>query len=484
MSDARARGKAADPTSAVGNRSAPPTAALAALRAAVGEGHVLIEPGLRAGFERDVTGRFGGAAAAVVRPADAAQVAEVLAICGEHRLPVVPQGGNTGLVGGSVPRGGEVVVSLGRLTTLGEVDRAAAQVVVGAGVTLEQLQRHVRAAGLDVGIDHGARSAATIGGMVATNAGGGLAMRYGTMRAQVAGLEAVLADGSVVRRLSGVLKDNAGYDLPALLVGSEGTLAILTRVAVRLVPAHRHRVVALFGLAGLDDALVLLTRMREQVGSLVAADFFDAAGLARVCAHRRLRAPSERAWPTYLIAECAADRDPTEELAEAVEAAGMELDVAVADDTAGRARLWAYRELQNEAVAAGGVPHKLDVSVPIADVPRFADEVRARIAAVDAAAETILYGHLGDGNVHVNVLGPAPGDDRIDEVVLELVADYGGSISAEHGVGVAKRAHLHLSRGLGELVAMRRVKAALDPAGILNPGCVLPLLERTSTSVV
>jgi len=455
-------------------RAVLPGDAVTALRAVVGDGHVLLEPELRAGFERDVTGRFGGEAAAVVRPADAQQVAAVLRVCGEHGIAIVPQGGNTGLVGGGVPRGGELVLWLGRLQELGEIDRAAAQAVVGAGVTLERLQQHARAAGLDVGIDFGARSAATIGGMVATNAGGGLAMRYGTMRAQVAGVEAVLADGTIVERLSGILKDNAGYDLPALLVGSEGTLAVVTRVTVRLVPAHRHRVAALFGLAGLADGLALLTVLRERVGSLVAADFFDATGLARVCAHRRLRAPFADDWPAYVIAECAADRDPTEELAQAVEAAGLALDVAVADDSAGRERLWAYRELQNEAVAAAGVPHKLDVSVRIADVPRFADEVRARIAAVDPAAETILYGHLGDGNVHVNVLGPAPDDERVDAVVLELVAAYGGSISAEHGVGVAKRDHLHLTRSPGEIAAMRRVKAALDPHGILNPGCVLP----------
>lgn len=449
-------------------------ALLGGLRAVVGDGHVLSGRELCAGYERDVTDRYGGEAAAVVRPADTGQVAAVLRLCAEHAVPVVPQGGNTGLVGGGVPRGGEILVSLTRLQALGAVDRAAAQVVVGAGVTLERLQQHARAAGLDVGIDHGARSAATIGGMVATNAGGGLAMRYGTMRTQVAGVEAVLADGTVVRRLSGVLKDNAGYDLPALLVGSEGTLAILTQVAVRLIPLHRRRVAALFGLAGLDDALALLTRLREGVGSLVAADFFDASGLARVCAHRRLSPPFGRDWPVFLIAECAADRDPTDELAEAVEAAGVELDVAVADDTAGRARLWAYRELQNEALAAAGVPHKLDVSVRIADVPRFADEVRATVAAVDAGAETILYGHLGDGNVHVNVLGPAPDDERVDEAVLKLVADHGGSISAEHGVGIAKRDHLHLTRGAEEILAMRRLKAALDPIGILNPDCVLP----------
>ncbi|HET7119881.1 MAG TPA: FAD-binding oxidoreductase [Solirubrobacterales bacterium] len=456
--------------------------ALRELREAVGAGHVLTDPDLRAGFERDVTGRFGAEAAAVVRPADTAQVARVLAICARHGIPVVPQGGNTGLVGGGVPRGGELVLSLTRLRELGEVDRAAAQVTAGAGVTLEALQLHARANGLDVGIDHGARAAATVGGMAATNAGGGLALRYGTMRAQVAGVEAVLGDGTVVDRLSGLLKDNAGYDLSALLVGSEGTLAVITRVAVRLVPIRRRRLAALFGLADLDAALALLTRLREDVPSLVAADFFDAAGLELVLAHRGIGAPFPRDWPVYLIAECAAGEDPTEALAAAVEASGLEPAVAVADDSAGRERLWAYRELQNEALAAAGVPHKLDVSVRVPDVPRFAAAVRERVAAVDPGARAILYGHLGDGNVHVNVLGPEPEDERVDDAVLDLVSAYRGSISAEHGVGVAKREHLGLSRGAGEIAAMVRLKAAFDPAGILNPGCLLPAAVASARS--
>jgi FAD/FMN-containing dehydrogenase len=223
----------------------------------------------------------------------------------------------------------------------------------------------------------------------------------------------------------------------------------------------------------MDDALALVQGLRDQVGALVAADFFDAAGLALVLAHHRLRDPFEQAWPIYVIAECAAAADPTDELAAAVEAIDVTLDVAIADDVRGRAALWAYRELQNESIAAAGIPHKLDVSVRIPDVPRFASEVRERVAAVAPQAEVILYGHLADGNVHVNVLGPAPEDDRVDETVLELVAGYGGSISAEHGIGVAKRDHLHRSRSPGEIVAMRQLKAALDPAWILNPGCVL-----------
>jgi FAD/FMN-containing dehydrogenase len=449
-------------------------AAREALVKLLGRDHLLLDPELRAGFEHDATGRFVGTAAAVARPADPEQVAALLAVCFQHGIPVVPQGGNTGLVGGGVPRNGELVLSLTRLQELGEIDRAANQVVVGAGISLAQLQRHARAAGLDVGIDHGARDAATIGGMVATNAGGGLAMRYGTMRAQVAGVEAVLADGTVIDRISGLLKDNAGYDLTALLVGSEGTLAVITRVAVRLIPAHAHRVVALFGLPDLDRALHLTAGLRDRVASLVAADFFDAAGLRRVCGHSGRRMPFARAWPIYLVVECRSDSDPTEDLAAAVDWLEADVAVAVADDSTGRERIWSYRELQNESIAAAGVPHKLDVSVPISEVPRFAADARARVAAIEASAETILYGHLGDGNVHVNVLGPPPDDERVDEAVLELVSELGGSVSAEHGVGVAKRDHLHLCRSAGEIAAMSHLKAALDPTGILNPGCVLP----------
>jgi FAD/FMN-containing dehydrogenase len=455
-----------------------PEPALAELRAVLGPGHVLTEPELCAGFERDITGRFGARASAVLRPADTEQVSAVLAICARHGISVVPQGGNTGLVGGGVPRGGETVISLGRLKGLGPVDLASAQVLVGAGVTLEELQAHAHEAGLDVGIDLAARSAATIGGMAATNAGGALAMRYGTMRAQVAGIEAVLAGGTVLRRLSGVLKDNAGYDLPALLIGSEGTLAVITAVVMALVPMQRHRVAALFGLAGMEDALTLVQALREDVSTLVAADFFDAAGLRLVRAHRGLREPFDRDRPTFVIAECAGDADPIAQLGAVVEALELDLDVAIADDARGRAALWAYRELQNESVAAAGVAHKLDVSVAISSVPAFVNEVRERIAAGDPAAQVIIYGHLADGNVHVNVIGPAPEDGGVDEAVLELVAAYGGSISAEHGVGVAKRDHLHLSRGPGEIAAMAQIKQALDPTWILNPGCVLARPQR------
>ena len=216
----------------------------------LGAAHVLVDADLRAPYETDWIRRWSGRAAAVVRPGSTEEVAAVLRVCSERGLAVVPQGGNTGMVGAGVPRGGEVVLSLSRLTGLGEVDGASLQVSAGAGVTLAALQAHARAAGLDAGVDFGARDSATLGGLAACDAGGIRALRHGTVRARIAGLEAVLADGTVVRRMSGLLKDNAGYDLPALLVGSEGTLGVITRVRWRLVPRHDARALALVPLRG------------------------------------------------------------------------------------------------------------------------------------------------------------------------------------------------------------------------------------------
>ncbi len=437
----------------------------------VGERHVLADPELTAGYERDVTGRFGGSAAAVVRPGSTAEVAAVVAACAEAGAALVPQGGNTGLVGGQVPRAGEVVLSLARLDAIGEVDATAAQITVGAGVTPGALATALRGSGLALGVDFAARDSATIGGMTATDAGGAQVLRHGTMRARVAGLEAVLAGGQVVRRLSGLVKDNAGYDLPALLVGSEGTLAVITAVRLALVPVPRRVVTALLAVGSLAEAVAIVARLRDRLPSLQAADFFLDDGLRLVCDHRALAPPFAAAHPVYVLVECGAAEDPTEALAAALADEAAVLDVAVADDTARRAALWTYREAHNEALNAQGVPHKLDVSLPLASIAGAAEEIRAAVVA--AGARLYLYGHLGDGNLHVNVLGPEPDDEEVDDAVLQVVAAHGGSISAEHGVGVAKRRWLGLTRTPEELAAMRALKAALDPAGLLNPGAVL-----------
>jgi FAD/FMN-containing dehydrogenase len=287
------------------------------------------------------------------------------------------------------------------------------------------------------------------------------------MRARVAGLQAVLADGSVVDRRTGVLKDNAGYDLPALLIGSEGTLGVITAVRVQLVPRLPERVVALIGLSTVGEAADLLARLRRSAPSLESADFFLDDGLQLVLDHLRVSAPLEPRPPVYAIVELAGRTDVTEELADAL----GDVDAVVGTDGPDRDRLWRLREAHTEAIAAQGVAHKLDVGVPLDRLAGFLDAVPETVADVAPDARAVLFGHLGDGNVHVNVLG-ADGD-AVDAAVLELVARCGGTISAEHGVGVAKARWLALTRSEAEIAAMRAIKRALDPQGILNPGAVL-----------
>ncbi len=394
----------------------------------------------------------------------------MVAACVEFGAAIVPQGGNTGMVGGGVPRGGEVVLSLRRLDAVEPVDEATGLVTVGAGATLADLQAVAGRAGLDAGLDIAARDSCTIGGLVACDAGGAQALRYGTARARVAGLEAVLADGSVIERLGGLAKDNAGYDLSSLLVGSEGTLGIITRVRWRLVPLLTARVAALVPTGSVDEAADVLASLRRRAPSLVSCDFFLDDGLALVLEHQRRESPVRVRAPVYVLAECAARDDPTDELAAALGAVGKAGDAVIADDTASRRRLWALREGHTEAISAVGVPHKLDVGIPLDRLARFIDEVPG---VVGRGRRVILFGHLGDGNVHVNVLGAEPDDSSVDDAVLELTLGCGGTISAEHGIGVAKAGWLTRARGEAAVDAMWRIKRALDPENLLNPGAVL-----------
>jgi FAD/FMN-containing dehydrogenase len=444
-----------------------------ALRQIIDPRHVLSDPDLKAPYERDYTDRYHGQAQLVVRPADTDEVAAVMRTCAEHRVAVVPQGGNTGLVGGGVPRADEVVISLARLIEIGEVDTALGQVTVGAGATLAALQAAAAHAGEDTTLDFAARDSCTIGGIVACDAGGARALRHGTARAHVAGLEAVLADGSVISRMAGLSKDNAGYDLPALLVGSEGTLGIITRVRWRLEPLARRRVAALVPVASAAQAERLLAALRTCAPSLDSCDFFLDEGLQLVLEHQRRESPVRHRLPMYVMAECASNSVPTDELAAALSEAGID-DSLVADDTSGRHGLWSLREGHTDAINAAGIPHKLDVGIPLARLDEFLAEVPG--AAKAAGADRVfLFGHLGDGNVHVNILADDPGNLRIDDAVMELTLACGGTISAEHGVGVSKARWLERARGADELRAMRAIKAALDPQGLMNPGAVLPL---------
>ncbi len=449
----------------------------AALQAAVGPGHVLLDPGLRASYETDWTGRYSGPSRAVVRPADTAQVANVLAACAEAGVPVVVQGGRTGLVGGSVPAAGPaesppVVLVTTRLTELGAVSAASRQVTVGAGVTLAALTEHARAAGLDFGVDLAARDSATVGGMVATNAGGIRVLRYGSMRDQLAGAEAVLVDGQVISRLDGLAKDSTGYDLSHLLAGSEGTLAVLTRLRLRLVPAERERAVALIAVRDTADAAELLSSMRSQLPGLSAAELCFGPGLALVARHLGVHAPLAGAGGAYVLIEVARQSDPLDDLLAALEASPQVLDAAVASSAADRAQLWALREGHTEAISSAGVPVKLDVSVPIARLAELVDRLPGAVSAAEPAAQLVLFGHLAEANLHVNVLGAADAE-AVTLAVLGLVAELGGSISSEHGIGRAKARWLGLSRSPAEIATMRSIKAAFDPRGLLNRGVLL-----------
>ena len=456
----------------------------------VGAVHVLRDPEMTAGYSMDWTRRFAGATPLVIRPGDTAETAAVMSALAAARVPVVPQGGNTGLVGGSVPLAGEAVLSMRRLNICEPVDELASQVTLGAGVTLADAQAHAAASGLSVGVDLAARDSATIGGMVATNAGGINVLRYGAMRAQVVGIEAVLADGTVVSHLAGLEKDNTGYDLGSLLAGSEGTLGIITRVRLRLHPTQPERATALLAFETAADAVSAAAALRRGVASLHALEAVFEGAMALVSRHLgvappvgRLGGDSHRSPPiedgggAWLIAEAAARTDPSDELGAAVEElADLVVDAAVALDPAARQRLWAFRENVTEAISAAGIPHKLDVTLPAARLAEFVDGVPDVVRATDPDAQPLLFGHLGDGNVHVNVLGPGGAEpaDEVDDAVLRYVAELGGSISAEHGIGTAKLSQMHLNRSEAELAAFSAIKRALDPVGLLNPNVLLP----------
>jgi FAD/FMN-containing dehydrogenase len=440
------------------------------LAGAIGAEHVLTDPELVAGYTTDWSRRYQGTADCVARPASTGQVAEVVRVCARHRVPIVPQGGNTGLVGASVPVRGGVVLSTRRLRRLDPVDTLAGQVTAGAGVTIAELRAHAAAAGLEYGVSLASRESATVGGTIATNAGGIHALRYGGTRAQLAGLEAVLADGRVISRLDGVEADNSGYNLTQLLAGSEGTLAVVTAARLRLRPAEPHAATVLAGLDDIAAAADTLAGIRARVPGLLAAEYFEAAGLALVLAHTGLPAPLPRAWPSYLLVEAVGPPEQAEQLAEIPALA----DAAVAVDRAGSAALWAYRERHTESISANGIPHKLDIAVPLARLAAFRaaldETVRAAGDPAGPPPAAIVFGHLGLGNLHVNVLGPDPGDQAVDEAVLRLAAAHGGTISAEHGIGRAKVPWAGLNRTPEERSAMRAIKAALDPDGLLNPG--------------
>ena len=470
----------------------PTSDALEALKLAVGVDGWSDDPATIAPYLSDWRGRLHGRAALLLRPRDTAAVVALVQAAAAHRVALVPQGGNTGLVGGATPdaSGGAVVVSLARMNTLGPVDTAGLTLTVGAGAILETVHVHAAAAGCVFPLSLAAKGSATIGGLVSTNAGGVQVVRHGTMRALVAGLEAVFPDGSVLDQLDPLAKDNSGYDIKQLLIGAEGTLGIITAVTLRLRPAPVETVVGWAGLASSQAALALLSRLRRAAGEAVESfELIPASGLALVLAdgggHRSPLA-SDPAWHVLIeLSAVQADAGLAAALTAVLAAAlddGVISDATIAQSEAQAAELWHLRESLPEAERRDGFAVKHDVAVPVAAMPDFITRTTASVEAAFAGARVLAFGHLGDGNVHFNVRAPAAGDSHkwvehygaaVTAQVNDAVIAAHGSIAAEHGIGSVKRAELTRLGNPAKLAAMRRLKAAFDPLGIMNPGKVV-----------
>ncbi|WP_344441846.1 FAD-binding oxidoreductase [Kitasatospora nipponensis] len=459
-------------------------AELAALRAAVALGGVLDPADPAAGFVRDERGLLPSHPAAVLRPRSTEQVATAVALCARHGVPVVPFAGGTGLVGGAVPLGeaSQLVLSVRALDRIRSVDAADFALTAEAGCVVADVQRTAEEAGLLFPLRLASEGSCRIGGVVATNAGGSNVLRYGMTRDLVLGLEAVLPDGRIWHGLRSLRKDNSGYDLKQLLIGSEGTLGVVTAATLRLFPRPGHRAVALLALPGLAPLAGLLALAREVCEDrLTALELFGRTGLELVLRHLTgHRDPFARPHPQYLLVEASAGRDGAaltaqleHFLAEAIER-GWALDAVPALDRPQAQALWGLREALPEAEKRAGGAVKHDVGVPLGALGAFVAAAAERLARRYPAAVLNAFGHVGDGNVHLNVLVPA-GTDRaaLSALVYELVQEYAGTISAEHGIGVLKREALTQVRSPLELALLRAVKDALDPHGIMNPGKLL-----------
>jgi FAD/FMN-containing dehydrogenase len=470
----------------------PHAALLDALAARVGHAHVLAEAGAMEGHLLESRGLYRGTALAVVRPGSTAEVASVVRECAAAGVPIVPQGGNTGLVGGAVPFGG-IVLSLARLDRIREVDRVNATMTVEAGCILQNVHAAAGEADLFFPLSLPSEGSCRIGGNLSTNAGGTAVLRYGNTRELVLGLEVVLADGRVWNGLSGLRKDNTGYDLKHLFIGAEGTLGIVTAAVLKLFPRPKTKATALIGCASVHRALQIFDRLRKRAGdALTAFEYMPRFALEMVLRHAHGAAkPLNEEHDSYALVELSSS-DPEADLQATLEtilAAAIE-DGLIDDATIGASErqnqaLWRLREALSEVQGFEGGSIKHDVSVPVS---RVADFVEAACKACEAAMPGIrpcAFGHFGDGNIHFNLSQPVGMDkaafvgewERFNRIVHDIVAQMNGSISAEHGIGLIKRDELLMYKDPVALDLMRMLKRALDPQNILNPGKVVAVTE-------
>ncbi|GGF44526.1 oxidoreductase [Aliidongia dinghuensis] len=453
------------------------------LRSALGDAAVLVGDDIPARNERDWSPLPASRPLAVLRPDSPEGVAAAVRICVSHDIAVVPQGGLTGLCGGARADGASVALSLERFVGVEEIDAAAGTMTVRAGTPLETVQRAAEAAGFFCALDLGARGSCTIGGNLSTNAGGNRVIRYGMAREMVLGLEAVLPDGTLVSSLNKMMKNNAGYDLKQLFVGSEGTLGIITRAVLRLHPQPGCTMAALCGLSSYDKVLELLAAARRGLGPILSAfevmwpDYWEV--VTRQVPN--VRSPIGGDHAVYVLVEAQGTdatvdgprfQDWLEQLAEA----GTVADAAVAQSLADVKAFWGVRDACAEFNQVLGRHQSFDIGLPIAEMNRYVEACGAELRAQLPGVVALFYGHIGDGNLHIVACQPGvepQPKETIDEVIYGCVRRFGGTVSAEHGIGTTKKRWLGYTRSPIELALMRTVKAALDPRNLLNPGKVL-----------
>ncbi len=463
-----------------------------AIRAVVSDRGVLTEPSDVDPYVEDWRCLYHGRTQAVVRPATTDEVARVVRLCAQAGVPVVPQGGNTSMVGGATPdeTGHSIVLSLARMTRVRALDPIDLTMTIEAGVTLKSAQNAAAEAGCLLPLSISSEGSAQIGGVLAANAGGNNTVRYGNARDLVLGLEVVLADGQVWNGLRRLRKDNTGYCLRQLFVGSEGTLGVITAAVLKLVPRPRDTAVALCAVASPEAALELFGRFQARdPGAVQALEYMSGLGMDFVLRHiPGAVLPLTQPAPHYVLVELASPRADAglraalEQVLEGALGDGIVADAAIAESEAQRAAIWRLREEHSEAQKREGASVKNDVSVPVSHVPDFIHHATAACGALIPGIRAVPFGHIGDGNIHFNLEQPEGADaawflaqdHAIMDTVNAVVREFDGSFSAEHGIGRLKPYMMPDWRGGAELDLMRRIKAALDPAGIMNPGKVLP----------
>lgn len=453
-----------------------PAAFLDTLCRIVGPAHVLTDPAATHSYTTDWTGRWEGSAIAVVRPGNTREVSAVTAACFAARIPITPQGGNTGVVGGGVPASGSILLSTRRLAEIEAVNPRERTIAAGAGVTVAEADHAAADRGLRFGIDLASKESATLGGIVATNAGGMRRIRYGDARSQLLGIEAVMSDGSILSRWYPLSTDNIGYDLPGLLAGSEGTLGIITKVLMKLASQSRDTRVLIAGVTSVSRALRLHDQIVRHGLTVEAAELMTSSGVDLVCEHANASQPLHKPAPLYTLFEVSAHRGTESALLETLSNSADLIEDAILEPWPAR-KLWHLRENHTESIGReSDTPVvKLDVSVPLDTMSSFVTELESAMAADASPIRPILFGHFLDGSIHVNLLHVPPADvEAVTDAVFNLVAAHRGSISAEHGIGRAKSPWVHLGRTPIDVHTMNRIKSALDPRRILNPGVLLP----------